>query len=57
LADKTLIETVIGKYHKYDIYRSKTFMGYEFWIYRDGERYRGTFSDLQSAIDAAKKER
>lgn len=56
MADKTLIETVIGKHHKYDIYRSKTFMGYEFWIYRDGERYRGTFSTLQSAIDAAEKE-
>lgn len=59
MAEKKLIETIIGKYHKYEIYRSPTTLGlgYDFWIYRDGERYRGKYSDLQSAIDAANKER
>lgn len=56
VSEKKLVETLHGRYHKYQIYRSSTFLGYEFWIYRDGERYRGTFKTLQAAVEAAKKE-
>lgn len=54
--EKKLVETIHGKVHKYQIYRKHTLFGYEFWIYRDGERYRGTFSSLPAAVDAARKE-
>ena len=55
--EKKLVDTIRGKVHRYDIYRRHTFLGgYEFWIYRDGERYRGTFSSLTAAVEAARKE-
>lgn len=55
-AEKRLVETIYGRLHRYEIYRQHTFFGYEFWIYRDGERYRGTYSSLTAAVDAARKE-
>jgi len=51
-----LIETIYGRVHKYEVYRKSTFLGYEFWLYRDGKLYRGTYSTLSAAVEAARKE-
>ena len=58
MADRKIIETIYGKQNKYEVVRvTKTFGGYEFYIYKNGDYYRGWYSSLAAAVEAAKKER
>jgi hypothetical protein len=50
MAEKDVVETVYGKYYKYEIVRD----GVKF--YRDGKYHRGSFSSLHDAVEAAKQE-
>ena len=55
--EKEIVETVYGKYHRYDIVKEITLLGsIRFWIRKDGQPYRGTYPSLKSAVDAAEKE-
>ncbi len=54
MADK-LVDTHRGKRHKYEIYRNEGFLKPHFVVYRDGEYWKGTFSSLDSAYQAAVK--
>lgn len=57
MPDKTVIETIYGKHHKYDVLKESTVLGgIKFWIYKDGKPHRGPFSDLRHAVEAAKQE-
>jgi hypothetical protein len=58
MGDKTVIETIYGKYNKFEIVKdsSGSWSGPKFYIYKDGEYYRGSFSSLKDAVEAAKKE-
>lgn len=56
MSDKTVIETIYGKYHKYEIVKDSRLFGVTFYIWRDGKPYRGSFSSLKAAVEAAQKE-
>lgn len=58
MADKIVVETIYGKYHKFEIVKSPggLLTSTSFSIYRDGKYYKGSYSSLASAVEAAKKE-
>lgn len=53
-----VIETIYGKYHKYEIVKESggVFGSPKFYIYKDGEYHRGSYSSLRDAVAAAEKE-
>jgi hypothetical protein len=52
----TIIETVYGKRHKYEIKKSDGgfLSSPSFWIFRDGERWKGSYDSLAKAVEVAK---
>lgn len=52
----TVMETIYGKYHKYEIRKSEggVFSSPSFHIYRDGSLWSSRFSSLAEAVEAAK---
>ena len=62
MAKGEIVETIYGKYHKYEIEKNidsgiLTFGSkITFYILRDGKPYRGSYSSLSDAVEAAKKE-
>ncbi len=55
---KEIVETIYGKYHKYEIVKSAggLFSSTSFSINRDGKHFKGTYSSLADAVKAAKRE-
>ena len=54
---KEVVETFYGKLSKFTVVKHKeTFGGTSFTIEKDGERFRGSFSNLSAAVEAAKEE-
>ena len=52
-----IVETIYGASHKFEIVRKvKILGGYEFYVRRDGEPFKGSYSTLRAAVDAAKAE-
>lgn len=49
-----LVETIYGKYHKWEIRRKHTTFSTEFNVYRDG-KYECFYSSLKAAVEAIKK--
>lgn len=58
MADKEVIETIYGKYHKFEIVRDSggVFGSVKFYVRKDGKPYKGSYSSLADAIQAAKHE-
>ncbi len=57
MSDSKVVETIYGKYSKYEIVKqSRILSGPTFYIHKDGEPHRGSFSSLKDAVEAAKKE-
>lgn len=58
MANETLVETIYGKYHKFEIVRDSggVFGSPKFYIRRDGKPFRGPYSALSAAVEDAKKE-
>lgn len=55
MADKQVVETIYGKTHKYEIVKSSGLISSAtFYIHRDGSPYKGSYSSLSAAVDAAK---
>ncbi len=53
----TVVETVFGKYSKFEVVKRTSLMGSpEFYIRKDGKPHRGSFSSLKAAVEAAKKD-
>jgi hypothetical protein len=54
-----VVETVYGKYNKYDIIKKDGGLlgSPKFYIYKDGEYHRGSFSSFKDAVEAAQQER
>jgi hypothetical protein len=54
---RQVMETIYGKLHKYEIVKSPggLLTSTTFSIYRDGQYYRGSYSSLSAAVEAAKK--
>lgn len=57
MGERKVVETIHGKRHKYDIIReSPIFLGKDkFYVWRDGEPFRGAYSTLAAAVEAARK--
>lgn len=58
MGDKTVVETVYGKHHKYEVMKDAggVFGSPKYYVYKDGKPYRGSFSSLRDAVEAAKSE-
>ncbi len=55
---KNVVETLYGKYNKYEIVKDPggLLTSTKFYIYRDGAYHRGSFSSLAAAVEAVKRE-
>lgn len=56
MSDRTIVETIYGKYHKHEIVKDSRLFGVTFYIWRDGKPYRGSYSSLKAAVEAAQRE-
>lgn len=58
MAEKVLVETIYGKRHKFEVVKDSggVFSGPKFYIRRDGKPFRGPYSALSAAVEAAKQE-
>lgn len=54
MSEKTVVETVYGKYHKFEIIKDTSVFGVKFYIYQDGKPTGGYYSSLADAVQAAK---
>jgi len=52
---RKVIETIYGRYHKYEVVRVDGTFSTEIVLYRDGAYWKGTYSSVASAVEAAKK--
>lgn len=47
MSEKTVIETIYGKYHKFEIVKDVGMLGgISLWIHRDGRPFKGSYSSL-----------
>ena len=56
MGSKTVVETIYGKYSKFEIVKDSGVMSTKFYVRKDGKPHRGSFSSLAAAVEAAKKE-
>jgi hypothetical protein len=58
MSDKKVVETIYGKYHKFEIAKDDggVFGSVKFYLRKDGEPFKGSYSSLSSAVQAAKDE-
>lgn len=56
MSDSVVVETIYGKYSKYEIVKKSSVFSSEFYIRKNGKPHRGSFSSLSAAVEAAKKE-
>ncbi len=54
MSDKKLVETIYGKYSKFDIYCSDSWGATDFYLYKDGKPWK-SYSTLSGAVAEAKK--
>lgn len=55
MATKTVVETVYGKYSKYEIVRKSGVFTTKFYVRKDGDVATGKFSSLNAAVEWAEK--
>jgi hypothetical protein len=56
MAEKKIVETIYGKYSRYDVVkRTSLIFPPEFYLYRDGKYFKGSYSSLADAVRAAQK--
>lgn len=51
---ETVVETIYGKYSKYEIVRKSGTFSTDIVLRKDG-KFEGSYSSVQAAVDAAKK--
>lgn len=53
-----VVETIDGKYHKFEIVKDSggVFGSVKFYIRKDGKPFKGSYSSLADAVQAAKDE-
>ena len=57
MGQKTVVETIYGKHHKYEIMKESGVIGStKYYVFRDGKPFKGSFGSLLDAVEAAKKE-
>ena len=54
---KEVMETVFGKYSKFEIVKKSGIIGStKFYVHKDGSPFKGPYSSLADAVEAAKKQ-
>ena len=57
MSDNEVVETLYGEYSKYEIIKDESLFGSpKFYLHKNGSPYRGSFSSLSSAVEAAREE-
>lgn len=57
MSEQAVIETIYGKYSKFEIVRETSVLGSpKFYIRKDGKHHKGAFASLSDAVEAAKNE-
>ena len=56
MSDLPVVETIYGKYHKFEIVKDSGTFSIKFYLHKDGKPYKGSYSSLARAIEAAKDE-
>jgi len=56
MSEDEVVETVYGDHHKYTVIKKSGTFSTEYWIRRDGKPYKGSYSTLSAAVEAAKRE-
>lgn len=58
MAEKEVVETIYGKYHKFEIVKDPggVFGSVKFYILKDGKPFKGSYSSLAAAVQAAMDE-
>jgi len=56
MSDMEVVEVVYGKHHKYEVVRdSGVFSATKYYLLRDGKAFKGSYSSLRAAVDAAEQ--
>lgn len=53
MATGKVVETIYGKYSKFEIVKKSKMFGAEFYVKKDGEVVTGKFSSLKKAVEWA----
>ena len=55
---RDVVEVIYGKYYKFEIVRKAggLLSSPTFWIYRDGQYFKGSYSSLAYAVEVAKSQ-
>ena len=57
MADNEVVETLYSDTSKFEIIKvSSTIFDPKFYLHKNGKSYRGSFSSLRAAVDAAHEE-
>lgn len=56
MSSEKVVETVYGKYYKFDVVKKSDIFGTKFFVRKDGKPHRGPFSSLRDAVAAAENE-
>jgi hypothetical protein len=58
MSNDTLVETIYGKHHKYEVIKKAgtVLSKISYVIYRDGKYYKGTYDSLARAVEVARGE-
>ena len=51
-----VVEVVYGKRSVFEVVKVKEFLGTSFVVYKDGQRFKGSYSDLSRAVQTAKEQ-
>jgi len=56
MSDKLVVETIYGKYHKFEIVKDAggVFGSVKFYVWKDGKPWKGSYSSLAAAVLAAR---
>ena len=57
MSDKPVIETIYGKYHKYEVVKDSGVFSTTFYVRKDGESFKGPYSSLARAVEVAKEQK
>jgi len=56
MSDKPVVETVYGKYSKFEVVKDSGTFSTKFYVHKDGKPHRGSFSSLADAVRAAQED-
>ena len=56
MSSEEIVEVVYGKYHKFEIVKKSDVFGTKFYLRKYGSSYKGSYSRLDAAVNAAKNE-